>query len=51
MWYSAGGSRTPDEISDAFFHCIVYGAVGDAHRESLVAAGASELLAPSVKGR
>jgi AcrR family transcriptional regulator len=51
MWYSAGGSRTPDEISDAFFHCIVYGAVGDAHRESLVAAGASELLAPGVKGR
>jgi len=51
MWYSPGGSRTPDEISDAFFYCIVYGAVGEAHRESLVTAEAPELVSSSVKGR
>ena len=45
MWYSPDGPRTPEEISDAFFEFIAYGAVDTAHRASGVAAAAAELVA------
>jgi AcrR family transcriptional regulator len=32
MWYSPGGSHTPDEITDAFWEFIAYGALDDRQR-------------------
>jgi AcrR family transcriptional regulator len=45
VWYSPGGPRTPEEISDAFFEFIAYGAVDPAHRAGGLAAPAREFLA------
>jgi TetR/AcrR family transcriptional regulator, cholesterol catabolism regulator len=44
MWYSPGGSRTPEEISDAFFEFIAYGAADGAHRARGVTAAEQELV-------
>jgi AcrR family transcriptional regulator len=47
VWYSPDGSRSPDEISDAFFEYIAYGAVDDAHRAS--GAAAPELVLETLR--
>jgi AcrR family transcriptional regulator len=45
VWYSPGGSRTPEEISDAFFEFIAYGAVDPAHRAGGVEDSTREFVA------
>jgi TetR/AcrR family transcriptional regulator, cholesterol catabolism regulator len=52
MWYSPDGTLTPEQIADAFWELIGFGAVDDSHREGDHVAGRSPLtmLDPSEAG-